>query len=70
MLPFLKPRKADNTIIMQTKDAEGGAKPQSDGTERMKAAEALISAIHGKDATAASNALADLMSAPSAPKAE
>lgn len=60
MLPFLKPKKMSAVIIAKTKP-EGGVEPMHEEGEQMPEmvgiAEALISAIHSKDANAVAEAL-------------
>ena len=63
MLPFLVPKKMAGTIMAKTK-ASGGVvdehKEDEHHPELMAIAEGLIRAIHGKDATAVSDAFLKL----------
>lgn len=58
MLPFLKPKKIASIIVSRTINSEG---KQTDIAEQhpkfMKCAEAMLSAIASKDATALADAL-------------
>lgn len=62
MLPFLKAKKL-GSILMARHKPDGGMEPMNEEGEHkpelMSAAEALISAIHAKDATAVAQALKD-----------
>jgi hypothetical protein len=72
MLPFLQPKKLAATIMASHK-VEGGVKDEhkedEHAPELVKHAEALISAIHAKDATAVADAMSAIM-AHGAPEAD
>lgn len=58
MLPFLKPKQASNTIIVESgKERKEDQQP----SELMAISEQLISAIHSKDAKAVADCLSNLM---------
>jgi hypothetical protein len=63
MLPFLQPKKLSSTIIANRKNAATpieSSKPEGEHSPQlMAAAEALISAVHAKDATKVATALLD-----------
>lgn len=59
MLPFLKPRKLDSIVMMNSKP-EGGLEPENREDENhalMAVAEDLIKAIHAKDTKGVADAL-------------